>query len=61
MAINRSQKLLVECDECDTVIPVVVRDTGGISPLGTGGMCPCGSHTFTIRGQTISPHSAEKR
>lgn len=55
MATNRSQKFLAECDECDTVIPVVVRETGEIALVGTGGVCPCGYHTFTIRGQTVSP------
>lgn len=48
------QKLLVGCDHCDAVIPVVIRKTGEISPVGTGGVCPSESHTFTIRGQTIS-------
>lgn len=48
------QTLLVECDHCETVIPVVVRETGKPAPIGTGGGCPCGSHAFTVDDDPIS-------
>lgn len=46
-------KTLVECDDCDVVIPVIVRETGEISPIGTGGTCRSGTHSFDIQSTKI--------
>lgn len=46
---------LVQCDDCDAVIPVIVRATGELQPLGTGGDCLIGHHSFTLRGRRIVP------
>lgn len=40
-------KTLVECDDCGAVIPLIVRETGELSPVGTGGTCRSGTHSFT--------------
>lgn len=46
---------LVQREDCGAAIPVIVHATGELQPLGTGGDCPVGRHTFTLHGRTIAP------
>lgn len=55
MANDAETKTLVQCDHCDAVIPVIVRNTGERDPVGTGGECVFGDHAFTFRGERIEP------
>lgn len=50
---------LVQCDDCQTVTPVIVRSTGDLHPLGTGGDCITGTHAFSLRGKTVSPRCGD--
>lgn len=54
MSDMRPRKTLAQCDDCDAVIPVVVRQTGKVKPLGTGGDCITDNHTYRLDGKPVS-------
>lgn len=61
MTGEAEETTLVQCEDCRRAIPVIVGADGEFRPLGTGGDCPVGRHTVTLRGRTIALRNGDAR